>query len=743
MDIKSITSNDKFKTCIFYIALVISTYTWITDTTLLSNLIRLDNRCSIFGQLFLDNGAAPWLQETNIALWDTSNAIIFNGLNYFQDIDATVFVVHNLYITHGSFSTGDHYYSSFSIGDYDGLKSYAGAVGIAISSSENMSYPLVTPVAAANNASTSYFAISTGDTTPASMCHYSIPGCFLKRHITFPFTSIVSHWTPDTPTNVVESFSFNEDDDILSINPGLTLHVCEYAETISRSYDWVRTYAIVVEIAINTLQVVKALIAITSQIYINAFKQPGIVTFSNNSPLWWIFIVFGWHTRGNYDLPSALRQSIEHEATSSVQLLCDTFLQSLPMLVITFQSMVYRYNKIREPPSILIFLSFAGSCLAICFSLFRSYFAIMVVIPQQFREFKEEVSQYLADSPQQRSQPWIIFALIDSVFSLLPLIFMISLAIKGFNSTFFFIIPLLIILAKLIICVSVFWTPRARKPLTSPLMFSLALNSPILLLCAIFSPVRKLIIVTATSGVTALASWPLDFVSIDLPILVILIMMRIFGYGNDEDVILLQHNIVLVIVASIYLVWRIVSGLWYMRISISAPHPSDTADTPCPPNSLVYAIVKDPKFGIPLYTVFKIIIWAEGLRAIHSMALISPSMILISFVTYLCFDVIGSLALLISYFGHFSMTTIALYLNSPILIILCLLLGAPFRTQIIAAAKHKSRLLLWKQRDAVLMCSLLIIWPGYWNLYVRLFSIFGFIYCVLSILLDTIPLDQL
>ena len=103
------------------------------------------------------------------------------------------------------------------------------------------------------------------------------------------------------------------------------------------------------------------------------------------------------------------------------------------------------------------------------------------------------------------------------------------------------------------------------------------------------------------------------------------------------------------------------------------------------------------------------------------------------------------------------------------------LLGSYFRSKFITAAKvHLDTLLLWKQRDLVLICSFLFIWPGfgfgyepygydskytwwswygwgfdattqtgmrndtewYWSFFGILSSIFGFNYCIFSIFGD-------
>src|SRR5206468_4001726 len=131
------------------------------------------------------------------------------------------------------------------------------------------------------------------------------------------------------------------------------------------------------------------------------------------------------------------------------------------------------------------------------------------------------------------------------------------------------------------------------------------------------------------SGVTAWISWPMDFISIDLPILVTLIMMKAFGYGNTQDVALLQQNNALVILTIFYLVWRIISGLWYVRNSIIArankedkTNPRSTEET----YTFFYALRLrrgSPTLGILFYSLCKLSIWIAGLRAIIFMVFTS------------------------------------------------------------------------------------------------------------------------
>ncbi|RIB12780.1 hypothetical protein C2G38_2041550 [Gigaspora rosea] len=89
---------------------------------------------------------------------------------------------------------------------------------------------------------------------------------------------------------------------------------------------------------------------------------------------------------------------------------------------------------------------------------------------------------------------------------------------------------------------------------------------------------------------------------------------------------------------------------------------------------------------------------------------VSPKILMVlGLVIYLGLDFIGSLVLLISYYGLYSVKTMALYLNSSFIILFYILLGPQF----IAAAKFVwHNLLVWKLRDSILISSLLLTWPG-------------------------------
>ncbi|CAB4493896.1 unnamed protein product [Rhizophagus irregularis] len=678
----------------------------------------------------------------------------------------------------------------FDILDVKGFKSYAGVVGTA-----NTSFPLVVPVAAADNHTASYFAIREGNISLTPVCNVEIPNCFMTKQISFPFTFIETD--ADVP-NTVGSVRVASDNSTFSIYPGLQLYICQYTQNTANSYSWARQFAIAAGILILTLELLKVVISLTATIFLIQFKQPSIVNFANNSPIW-IFLLL----RNFLGTEAILQIAMNLEETNSLQILSDTFLHSLPMLVLSIQSISYRFNEIKQPPPIITILSCVGSCAMLLFNFFRTCVSIKVTVPKQLERFKAELSQYFDKRPKQKRQQYLlIFALIDCAINLFPPIFMISLAVQGFNSVFVFIVPILVIFAKILICISMFWSQRFRKPLSSPLIFSFAMNSPIILLCIISSPLRQLITIIAADGFPIWTGWPTDFISIDLPILVILLMMGVFGHGNNQDVALLQRNLVLVIFATIYLVWRIISGLWYLRNSIitrdrdtnNKVHTRSTETFP-----IFYALKlnrESPTAWIFVYTLSKLLIWIVGLQIIITMVFmsqppspnpeayvtVSPKILMVlGLVIYLCFDVIVSLALLISYYGPFSTRTIALYLNSPFLIIFYILLGPHFRAEIIAAAKdHVHALLLWKQRDIVLICSLLFIWPGFgfgyipygsddryswWSWYGWGFdvetkkvenivdskwsfsgifgAVYGLIFCVTSILRNTVPIDEL
>ncbi|CAH1765961.1 4449_t:CDS:1 [Entrophospora sp. SA101] len=749
MRIRELFRDSRSKLVFHSIGLLMATYSLFTDLFFLSSLLRSNNTpCTT-----LKNELLPWY-ESNIAHWNASD--LGTGITNPPDMNTSVYFMNHLKINYGSYT-----------GFFQKNGSYAGVVGTA--TRRNTSFPLVTLVSAVYDYS--YLIISQGDKSPELVCKDFISDCFLDKTINFPFTSL-----DFGPVKTFDSLA-------TSISPNLQMYICQYKDNSTLSYKWAQNLAKAAIICIGVLELLKIPILIISPAFLYRLKQPGILNFANNSPFLILLIA---KDRRVY---RCIREAMELEETNSLQLLGDTFLHSLPMLVLTVQSLVFQSNVANSIIPPLTILSLVGSCAGLCFSLFRIYVALMTIIPNQTQKLNEEISSYCQKHPEQRWHLPITFATIDSVFSFLPIIFMITLVIQGFNSVFIFIIPLLVITAKLLICASPFWTPRFRKPLTSPLVFSFTLNSPILpLLCILSSSFRRFVVITATSGVTFWSGWSLDFVSVDLPILVALIVMRAFGYGNHQDVVLLQQNSVLVILISFYLMWKIVSGLWYICISLSvrARGKGYARST----QNFTFFHVR-PTFGIFIYTIIKLSIWAIGLRAFLSMVFMSPPnstafvvvspkiLMVFGLVIYFYFDIIGSLALLISYYGPFSTRTIALYLNSPIIVFLYILLGSNFRNQIIAAAEnHTHAMLLWKLRDAVLLSSLLLIWPGFgfgynnsdgtyawwswygwgfdvipgqkrddseWNLsFCGIFAtVCGMIYCTSSILFNSVPIDEL
>jgi hypothetical protein len=104
-------------------------------------------------------------------------------------------------------------------------------------------------------------------------------------------------------------------------------------------------------------------------------------------------------------------------------------------------------------------------------------------------------------------------------------------------------------------------------------------------------------------------------------------MMGVFGHGNDQDVVLLQRNLVLVIFATIYFVWRIISGLWYLRLSIITKNTKNeacTRSTETFPFSYALKLKREsPTFGIFIYTLSKLLIWVAGLQIIITMVFMS------------------------------------------------------------------------------------------------------------------------
>ncbi|CAG8553112.1 5258_t:CDS:1 [Acaulospora morrowiae] len=779
MNIKNLIKHPTFKKYFYYVTLLAAIYSLVTDAIFLLNLIIGNDRCSSFENnksLISD----VLRRETNIANWDTSYNITYPYYNHYFPENATVF--DSLTINRGN------YFNTFVMFDdlNKGFKSYAGMVGTV-----DTSFQPITLVAAADNSTTSYFFIRKGDLNLKSVCQDIIPNCFVKKQIHFPSAAFTFNTKDDFYNTGGVSFSFfmqnkkNIDNFTFNIDPDLHLYVCQYAENPKFSYSWAKKYGTAVGIILVTLESFKAATSLISKCIGDA--MPSLVNFSNNSPIWFFLL-----TKDKYgDNRKTLETAMNLEDANSLQIICDTFLHSMPMLVLTVQSITYRFNEIRVPPPTISILSCVGSCVMLSISLFRIYVAVKVVVPEQVQEFKAEMAQYFNTYPQKRQQDFknLTFALVDCVINLFPLIFMISLAVKEFNSIFIFIIPILIALCKVLICMSMFWSPRLRGPLPHPIMFSFALNSPIMpFFCIISSSIRQLTTIIAVSGVTAWISWPMDFISIDLPILVVLIMMKVFGYGNSQDVSLIQQNHALVILATFYLVWRIISGLWYTRNCITTQAREDKVNSHSTKETYPFFHTSKNRigFGIFFYSLCKLAIWVTGLRAIISMVFTSqpPPPIPEAFVTaspkilmvlgliiYLCLDLIGSLALLISYYGRFSTRTISLYINSSFISFFYTFLGHHFRTEFTNAAKdHMDTSFLWMQRDMVLISSFLFVWPGfgfgyypygfddkytwwswygwgfdvttqtgmrndaewYWSFFGLVSSILGFLYCLLS-----------
>ncbi|CAG8533971.1 21045_t:CDS:2, partial [Racocetra persica] len=529
----------------------------------------------------------------------------------------------------------------------------------------------------------------------------SIPNCYLNNVINFPFTKIDINTSTSNSVEVRGNLNAT-----FNIRPNLQIYVCDYATNNKVSYDWAQQFSVIALIFISILELLKAVLLIQWSCLYMA-KQYSLIAFSSYSPIILVFLFYGFIKCqpgvfvGIHKIILATRDFKDAEF---FQLFGDLLLHSLPMLTLSIQNIIYNYNENHQYPSTISILSF-----------------------------------------------------VDCGFNIIPLVFIISLAVQGFKIALIFIIPLLVIFAKLLVCFSQFFTSRFRKPLKSPLVFSMAMNSPFLLFCIISSPIRQLVIITASSGVTIWSCWPLDFVAIDIPIAVTIILMNIS-------------------------VWRIISGCWYLSISLSVRTKENNTHNQSTEEIDQHSFFdsfkrRSPIHGIPIYTLFKLFICPDPTIYV----VVSPKILMVlGLVIFLSLDFIGSLALLISYYSPFSIQALALYLNSPFLVFL--LLHPQFRAKIIAAVKlDKHKLLVWKLRDLVLISSLLLIWPGlgfgympynnhdkytwwlwygwffdktlkssqsssttyegYWSLCGFLCTILLLIYCERSILLNTMPSD--
>ncbi|CAG8538890.1 9417_t:CDS:1 [Dentiscutata heterogama] len=377
----------------------------------------------------------------------------------------TIYYLSYLAISYGS------YQGSFDL-IHTSINSYGGIIGIATINNTNMSFPLVTPVAAIsddNFQSTSYLIIREGYKSPDSICRASIPNCFANNKIKFPFTKI----------DIDILFAYNSVEiggplnATFNIHPELQIYVCEYVKDNKISYDWARKFGVRTLIFISALEVLKASVIIHAR-YVLSAQQNSLIVFASLSPLILIYLIFSlmlcdfgiWFIRRHILIIKDLKN------VNYLQLFGDFLLHSLPMLVLTTQHFIYSFNQNHQYPSIISILSIVGNCIVILINIFRLYAANKSI--REAQNFDEVTKHY--NELQQPNQKLLIFALIDCGLNIIPLGFIISLAVQGFNSIFIFIISLLVAIAKLLVCFSQFYTLRFRRQLKSPLVFSIAMN---------------------------------------------------------------------------------------------------------------------------------------------------------------------------------------------------------------------------------------------------------------------------
>ncbi len=108
------------------------------------------------------------------------------------------------------------------------FKSYAGVIGITVPNGENISLPLIAPVAAIDNStfSTSYFIIRKGSKSPEQVYIDSILKCSLKSLINFSFTSISSSISFGSFTT--GSIQTYDNETTFNIFPDLQMYACQY-----------------------------------------------------------------------------------------------------------------------------------------------------------------------------------------------------------------------------------------------------------------------------------------------------------------------------------------------------------------------------------------------------------------------------------------------------------------------------------------------------------------------------------
>ncbi|CAG8487336.1 3490_t:CDS:1, partial [Dentiscutata heterogama] len=260
--------------------------------------------------------------KTNLAQWNYSDVlknVEIWGLSTLPRMNTTAYIVNRLTITYDSSNNANANFAPYDFG-------YSGIVGNA--TNNKTSYPLVSLVTAVDSNTATYFVIYEENKVPTTECLSAPITCFVDQSINSPFTSL-------SQPPIMAPYGMN---DTLSINPHLRFYVCEYSNNDAYSYKWAVRYAQVAYKLVFGLECAKfTLILIFGQCLANC-HQYYLINFTNDSIIWiMVFLLKGKYPQLE-EAWNALDEAVEHKPKRHLlRILCNTFLHSIPMIVLTIQ----------------------------------------------------------------------------------------------------------------------------------------------------------------------------------------------------------------------------------------------------------------------------------------------------------------------------------------------------------------------------------------------------------------------
>ncbi|CAG8799958.1 22605_t:CDS:1 [Dentiscutata erythropus] len=231
-----------------------------------------------------------------------------------------------------------------------------------LATNNKTSYPLVSLVTAVDGNTATYFVIYEENKVPTTECLSAPITCFVDQPINSPFTSL-------SQPPIMAPYGMN---DTLNINPHLRFYVCEYSNNDAYSYKWAVGYAQVAYKLVFGLECAKfTLILFFGQCLANC-HQYYLINFINDSIIWIMIFLLKRKYPQLEEAWNALDEAVEHKPKRHLlRIFCNTFLHSIPMIVLTIQSISFRFNMAHQPPSALSIVGCVFSLIAICYNLWQ------------------------------------------------------------------------------------------------------------------------------------------------------------------------------------------------------------------------------------------------------------------------------------------------------------------------------------------------------------------------------------